>query len=786
MTKFFANEESARTLPVSWKRGIYVAGLLCGTALTLPTGTAIAQERREPTNTSVPGEDAQIVVTARRKDEALTSVPASITAISSANLQKQNIRSFTDYATKIPNLSFQYGQGGEVLWSGDRSTTIRGVVGIGTTAYYINDTPIPPSVSPQTLNLERIEVLKGPQGTLFGASSMGGTLRFITKKPSLSQTGGSVQVQGGATRGGDLDFDGNAMANLVLVPDRIALDLAFGYTRDSGYITRRFPDASSGKLISRKGQGRNDTYVGSATLRLKLTDTLEATVNAIGQTGKLHGFPAAYVPLPGYKPLSYTVDRDRDVQEYSKDRWGIASLVLHYTGDGFSAISSSSYFKRRIHELEDDTEGTNQFFDAQAKELERPPFFVRPPAFFVISLAKEQRLTQEMRLSFDKGRILPNLSGIVGFFYQRRKSSSDTPGIFVQEMEDAGLAPPYLSASIAETRKTDTAFFGEVYYEPVPKLTLTLGLRKYWATFNRPGSTDTGYIYGETGQAENPTLHNKESGWVPKAVLSYEIGDSGNIYASVSKGFRAGGSQARLPDFCAKDLSKLGLTVNDIGQYKSDTLWSYEVGAKSRLADGRLNASVAAFRMDWSHIQQNALLPICGFPFTTNAGKARINGGEAEISGRPFAGVPLSIQLGLGYTDATLKDPGLLIQAPNSPLGLVPKWTGTVSGYYETPVSQGASLFVAADYSYTSSVKVPDGLGGFLTRQPINMINGNFGVNFGRSQIMVYVKNLLDKRLNYGDQPSSSFDRKDGSSQRLPRGTVSRPRQIGVQYRLDF
>lgn len=758
------------------------AVLLAGSALALPMGSAYAQEKGAKKGEYQEAEAAQeIIVSARRRDEALTNVPASITAYSSDFLQKQNIQNFADYATKIPNLSFQYGQGGSLLWGGDRQTTIRGVVGNDTTAYYINDTPVPASVSPQTLNLERIEVLKGPQGTLFGASSMGGTLRFITKKPSLSETSGTVQVQGGGTRHGGFDFDGNAMVNAVLVPDRIALDVAVGYTRESGFITRQFPDATTGDPVSKKGQGRSDSYIGSVTLRVKLTDALEATINGIGQISNLHGFPAAYVPLPGYKPLSYTVQRDRDVQEYSKDRWGIASLVLNYAGDGFSVISSSSYFKRTIRELEDDTEGTNQYFEDNPDN----PIDLGRPVFYVTSLSKERRLTQEVRLSFDQGTILPNISSIVGFFHQNQRGYSISPGIFVQEMEDAGLTPPYLSSATANTRKIDTAFFGEIYYEPVPKLTLTLGLRKYWVTRNTKASTDTGYLY-EDGVSENPALHNKETGVVPKAVLSYEIGDRGNVYVSASKGFRAGGQQARLLAACEPDLAKLGLTQNDIGQYKSDTLWSYEVGAKSRLAGGRLSASAAAFRMDWSDIQQNTLLPICGVSFTTNAGKARINGGELEISGKPFAGVPLSIQIGLGYTDAILKDPGILPQAPNSRLGLVPKWTGTISGSYETPVSDNVSLFVAADYSYSSSTKVPDGEGGFHTRQPINIVNSNLGLNIGRSQIMLYVKNLLDKRLNYGDQPSASFDRQDDEGQRLPRGVVSRPRQIGVQYQLNF
>ena len=724
----------------------------------------------------------EVLVSARRKEEPLTAVPASVTAYSSEFLARQNVRSFTDYATRIPNVTFQYGQGADLLWSGSRTTTIRGVAGENTTAYYINDTPVPSSVSPQTLDLDRIEVLKGPQGTLFGASSMGGNLRFITRKPSLDESAATLQVQGGGTKGGGLDFDGNVQANVVLVPDRIALDTAFGYVRESGFITRRFPDAS-GQIISKDDQGREDTFSGSVTLRSKFSDSLEATVNVMGQSYKLNGFPAAYVPLPGYKPLSYTVDRDRDVQEYSRDRWGIGSFVLNYSGEGFSVVSSTSLFARRIEENEDDTEGTNFFFENVVG------VDLGDPAFHTLSFLKERRATQEIRLSFDDGTVLPRTSGIAGVFYQHTFGSGYLPVEPVQALEDAGLYPTNIGANSYVRHQNDAAVFGEIYYEVVPRLTATLGLRQYWIDQRTTFGPDFGFIFGPDS-VTNPPLARNQSGLVPKAVLSYKIGDAGNLYASASKGFRVGGAQQALPDICAEDLANLGVDEQKIRQYRSDTLWSYEIGAKSLLADGRLSASAAAFQIDWSDMQQAVLLPTCTVSFIANAGKARIRGGELEIAGTPFADVPFSVQFGLGYTDGVLRDPGLLAQAPNSRLSQLPEWTGTISGYYEIPVTDRVSLFAAADYSYTGSVSLADGRGGFIERQPFNLVNGNIGIRFGRSQLLLYGKNLLDKRLNFGDQPASGFERQelldDGSYERLPRAVVSRPRQLGLQYQLSF
>jgi outer membrane receptor protein involved in Fe transport len=731
----------------------------------------------------------EVVISARRKEEALTAVPASVTAYSADFMQKQNIRSFTDYATKIPNLTFQYGQGSDFSatgFSGGRVTTIRGVAGSNTTAYYLNDTPIPASVSPQTLDLDRIEVLKGPQGTLFGASSMGGNLRFITRKPSLTENSYSAEVQGGQTHSAAADYGLDALAGIVLIPDTMALDAAFGYTHESGFITRRFPDPyPSGNLVSKDDQGRNDLFSGSVSLRTKLTDQLEVTLGALGQGSTLMGYPAAYVPLPGYTPVSYTVDRDRDVQEYSKDRWVLGSVALNYAGTGFSLVSSTSYFTRRVEEQEDDTEGTNRFIGEFFAGLD-----FGNPAFPTRNIVTDRRFTHESRVSFDEHAAIPHLSGIAGVFYQRDTLTFFQPGIVIPALADAGYDPAYLSDFRFPAHEVNTAVFGELYYEVVPKLTATLGLRQYWIQQKADAIVGTGFLSPPGGDF-TPARRNSQSGHVPKIVVSYKIGDEGNVYASAAQGFRVGGSQPSLTDdFCVPELAALGLTKKDVELYKSDTLWSYELGAKSKLADGRITLSSALFQIDWSDMQQTVLLPKCSLTFISNAGRARIRGGELEVSGKPLVTVPLGVQFGLGYSHGVLLDPGLLPQAANTRLAQVPELTGSIAGYYLTPINKKFDLFVAADYAYTGSVKVANSDGGFVTRHPFNILNGNVGLRFGNSEFLIYGKNLLDEHLNYGDIYANGFERQeelpDGSVQRLPRGAVSRPRQVGAQYRVSF
>ena len=734
------------------------------------------------------GSVQEIVVTVRRRAESLTTVPASVTAMSSDFLQKQNIQSFADYATKIPNLTFQYGQGADYSSSGfvgGRQTTVRGVAGTDTTAYYINDTPVPSSVSPQTLDLDRIEILKGPQGTLFGASSMGGNLRFITRQPSLTQNSYAVQVQGGATKGGGFDFDGNAKADVVLAPDKLVLHTAVGYTRESGFITRRFNVPTPG---SKDGQGRSDTYAGAIDLRMKFSDSLEATASVIGQASRLHGFPAAYTPYPEYRPRSYTVDRERDVQEKSSDRWLLSSLVLKYDADMFNIISSTSYFTRVVRETEDVTEGNNDYLDSPPPDAGFLAQDIGRPALPTKNIVRDRRFTQETRLSFDDGAIIPHLSGQVGVFYQRQHNSFAQPGVRVPELlgleqtvVNTGLYD-FFADQIFPTHQDNTAVFGELYYEVLPKLTVTAGLRKYWIKQKADATVALG-LFTPPGGTIYAERRDKQSGVVPKAVISYQIGNQGNIYASASKGFRPGGTQPRIDPLICPEVSTLSVNTD---HWAPDSLWSYEVGVKNRFANGRLSVSAAAFQIDWSNIQQVVSLS-CNFQFTTNAGMARIRGAELEVSGRPFADFPLTIQLGLGYTNGVLKDPGLSQQPPNSRLAQLPRWTGSVSGYYETPVSDNVSIFAAADYSYTDPVRVITGPGTFVNRQAFNILNGNFGLRVGRSQFLVYGKNLLNKRLNLGDLRESGFARIDpDNGLRLPRSAVSRPRQLGIQYRMDF
>src|ERR1700734_660605 len=239
-----------------------------------------------------------ITVTARKRDESLATVPESITVFTGDVLQSYNIQSFADYATKTPNVSFSYG-GGPTGIADARTVAIRGITGqnltgtSGATGFYIDDTPVPGSVDPRVLDIDNIEVLKGPQGTLFGESSLGGNVRLITRQPNLTADDYGYMMQfGGTSGGGSADYGGNLITNLVLVPDRLALRIVLFANHDAGYLTRTYPDPSSPATsdpflnvprTSVDDQGQVSSGGGSLTARLRITDNFEAKLRVMFQ-----------------------------------------------------------------------------------------------------------------------------------------------------------------------------------------------------------------------------------------------------------------------------------------------------------------------------------------------------------------------------------------------------------------------------------------------------------------------------------------------------------------------
>jgi iron complex outermembrane receptor protein len=771
---------------------------LCGIALHAgPTRAADAAAASAADNESDTLET--ITVSARKRDESLANVPVSITVFTGEALENYNIQSFNDYATKTPNVSFSYG-GGPTGISDARTVAIRGITGqnlygtAGATGFYIDDTPVPGSVDPRVLDIDNIEVLKGPQGTLFGESSLGGNVRLITKKPDLDKDEFSFMTQAGLTSGGgSADGGANIIDNLVLVPDTLALRTVLFFNHDAGYLTRTFPtDPTSPGVTdpylavprtSVDNQGGVTTYGGSMAALLKATDNFEARFRVMFQNTTDHGFPATYAPLPAFTP-DYTLNRAFDVQPEASDDWVLPSLDLNYKGQGWSFVSSSSFFYRHTRDLEDSTYGTQQVLANyyEVSGLPAQPYLWDGEHF-------HDQITEEMRVSFDPWH---NLSGTVGAFWSQTHTKFYIPPTYanglVAASADNTVVGPWPNDEIwTQTNpavQKDKSLFGELYYKFFDKFTLTAGARQYWLS-QEADFTANGFM--NFGATPSDPQRNSESGIDPKAGLSYQITDDAMVYASASKGFRAGGAQAYAP-FC----SLPGLPVTDITQLKSDTLWSYEAGTKIQLPHPGILLSVAAFHIDWKNLQQQVALP-CGYYFDINGDEATINGAEVEINGHLTK--ELQVRFGAGYEKTKITDPGALgLPGIDVPVGSrilgTPAVNASVGLVYTQALTNSIDGFVSADYSYTGdSVSLLNGgYGAEATRPSYSLANMRFGIDHEKTEVSLNIHNLTNAKPNLGDIGYVGYAQYQNYAQGsiIPQVATLQPLTVLVQYKQSF
>ena len=764
---------------------------VCGSAMD--PGAACAQGTVAPA--AEQGSSLQeIIVTARKRDESLAEVPESISVFTSATLEDYNIQTFNDYATKVPNISFTYGSGPEGI-SEARTVAIRGITGqnfIGTsgaTGFYIDDTPVPSSLDPRVLDIADIEVLKGPQGTLFGESSLGGNVRLITKKPNLTDDTIGYMAQAGLTSGGgSADGGGSVVGNVVLSPDKLALRVVLFANHDAGYLTRTFPDPTSPAVTdpflsvprtSVGNQGAVVSYGGSLAALLKVSDPFEARFRIMFQNTEDHGFPATFAPLPSFTP-DYTLNRAFDVQPRATDVWALPSLDLKYTGQGWALVSSSSFFYRHTRDIEDSTYGTQQILTGYygVSGLPAQPFMWDGERF-------HDQLTEELRFSFDP---VHDLSGTAGLFYARTHSKQYIPPTYAEGLVAATanntVVGPWpndlLWTDSLPILQQDYSLFGELYYKLSERFNLTVGARQYWLKQEANYTADGFQNFGLTPDVP---ITNHQKGVSPKAALSYQATSDAMVYASASKGFRAGGAQTFAP-FCAA----ANLPINDLTQLKSDTLWSYEVGTKIQVPNPGLLVTAAAFRINWKDLQQQVALP-CGAYYTINGDAATINGGEIEVAGHISRS--LQIRLGAGYEKTDITDPGALgivgITAGSRILG-VPAWTASLGGVYTRPIGSALDGVISADYSYTgdSVSLLNSGGGAYATRPSYSLVNLKFALEHADTQVSLNVRNVTNAKPNLGDIGYNGYAQYNSQGVVMPMVATLPPLTVILQYQKNF
>lgn len=716
----------------------------------------------------------EVVVTAQKRAENLQSVPMSVTAITAETMQRADIADFIDYATKVPNLTFSYGQGQGVLES--RAIAIRGIQGANTTGFYVDDLPLPTTIDPKVVDLERIEVLRGPQGTLYGAGSMGGTVRLITTPPTLSAYEGQAHVEASSVDGGGNGYQIDGTLNMPIATDRAALRLTAYSGTDGGFINRAVPiPVNQGNIADIfepqthydfiKNVASTEFDGVTASLLLKVTDDFTIRPLFMYQLSTMNGLPEA-----DRSPGNLTEYRTFDVPEDTRDRWTISGVSMSYSSAAGEITSSTSVFDRQAYEVEDVSEFTSAAFGIPALSSG------------VGAGNSRHSFVEELRFASIESR---RLHFVGGLYYSKQMLTfslvQDVPGLNAASGNAFGT--DLVAMGFNPQTQRQSAAFGELTYDVTNEWSVTVG--------ERYSREDSSYLLAQAGIVAGglpPVMSGdlRADGFTPKAVLKYAPSSNVDYYALASKGFRLGGPQAPpppgfSPGLCGADYASSGLTPQQLETYQSDSLWNYEIGAKSRLLNERLTLNAAAFQINWANVQQ-LLRFNCGFSAIFNAGKARSRGGELELSAIPLE--YLNVTLAVGYTDARILETGPLIAEPaaGSAIQNVAPWTASFSGDYSFPLIAGYRGLARIDYSYTDhSFSANNDPASPRLRQPYELTNVHFGISKNAWTVTAFVNNIFDVHANLGDVESEAAE-----DPGRPRFLVNPPRTYGLEARVKF
>jgi len=724
----------------------------------------------------------EIVVTATRREESVQSVPMSITAITEVDLEKRAATQFFDYASSIPNLSFGYSGGGQSAgFASSRQVAIRGIAGDGTTAFYIDDTPVPVSIDPQAVDVAQIEVLRGPQGTLYGSLSMGGTLRVMTEQPNPEKVEilahGSVSDTDHAAKA---NYQTDGSLNLPLIDDKLAIRFS-GYHEELGGYFKRYAE-DTGETFNNIGQ--TTTSGGQVAMLWKITDDLSVTPRVIYQRTDLNGLPFSTVNYNAaslspiiIRPTSLTQDQLFNIPESSSDQWTLSSLVLKYHQPFGTFVFSTSDFNRTTTDIEDQTLAVSQVFG------------IAPLPTSISDYNHPRIQTDELRFASTFSGPFQLVSGL--YYAHTNTSGVGFPPNYIPGLNAAtgGIYGTDLSYYYNNGRdvQIETAPYAEANYDITDHWRATAGIRATRIeSVLGPVTADGIANGGPTTVAQTSTTQTTIT---PKYSLQYRFSPDNQVYATVAKGFRPGSpSGGQVPqDACGADLAALGLKSGNIGPVQPDTVWSYELGEKTSWLDKRLTVDFDVFRIDWDKIQQTVLLA-CGFPFDANAGAARSQGAELDINARVLD--DLTLQLSGGYDDAKFTEtvPGVLFRAGDL-IPQVPRVSAAFDADYEFQISGDLSAFANADYRYVgSSWSTNNALTNPTTGAVIPLIRPSYriadlrgGVKYGKTEYALFIKNLTNEYANLSDTTAVSLQATGQS-----RVAISPPRTIGLEFRYRY
>jgi iron complex outermembrane receptor protein len=744
----------------------------------------------------------EITVTAEKFNATIQNTPISMSALSGDQLTAAGLTRLEDIAHDIPGLSMRSAGPGLTEYEA------RGLASNGgaapTVGFYLDEIPLsPPAVSqsgkvvidPDLYDVERVEVLRGPQGTLYGSGSMGGTIKVITNQPKLGVFEGSVQATGSYTDGGGGNYGGNIMLNLPL-GDKLAVRIVVSDLYRSGWIDNKtvspFPIDLSTKIrgdvqdapVTSVFRNANDEQLSGGRISLLYKPTDDLSILATAFTQSLH--------LGGYDLLDGSPDSASPSRVYNahfeafplregvRDDISIFGLTVN-ANLGFADLTSATSDWGRLGVQTQDASESIYVANGGSTPFVPVPYSERDPS---------RQFSQEIRLtSHDAG----GLHWVAGAFF------SDLHSVWNEIGESPLNATPTIPdgsyfISWNNYKVTQTALFADGSYKITDQWKLSAGLR--WYTYK---SEQDEFSWGYDGPNSTPPAASQvtkasDRGFNPRINLSYAPTQDLTTYATVSKGFRPGGANQILPPPTSPPFCQAGAL-----QFGPDAAWSYEVGEKAKLFDNWLTINSDVYYIKWTGIQQVLTLP-CGYQFYNNAGDGRSFGPELEINAKLSS--EWSASLSGAYTDAKITHPNAAYtsfltnvayfpdgvthpcnagSSCTAPIMNVAKDTASLSLTYATTVmgdyqlsARVADAFVGSSYdvAYYFGYKLPS----------YNIANARLGLAHGNLSTDLFVDNLTNKvALMTANNTSFQFN-----IAQVVRYSTNQPRTVGVQLNYKF
>lgn len=764
------NVDSKKACRVQRRRNLVSVLSAAGLAAALP-----AHGQEPVPDTAVPDDGAlyEVLVTAERSNNVVQKVPLAVSAIDGQQLEKSGTQTLADIAATVPGLA--------ITSPGIGSTrmTIRGLSTSGnnfltqpTVGYYIDDTPITLSNTSHAgqfdssfFDIARVEVLRGPQGTLYGAGSLGGTVKLIFNQPDLETFDGRTRISLAQVKGAsDPGYGFDGVVNLPLVEDKLAMRLVAGYKNEPGYIDHTF----FGTGVTKKDVNSAYAVNARALMLWKISDNLSITGSYMHQSADWDGKSTYDLLLGKNKFRGYYLSP-------GSDELDLSSLTINAQLGSVSLTSNTAYYDRKNWRINDSSES--------ATRAVRPTFTTIQPGWSPWDTTSTA-FSHETRLNSDPA-----------------KSFGWSLGVFASEVKSEQIQPIYLVGSTAyfngtfngidiiddklfdgftnQTAKQKAAF-GEASYAFDFGLKLTAGLRYYDTNVLLLRDT-AGVLVGVNGRLLE-RLPSEADGTVSRFVASYTFDSDRMIYASASEGFRLGGGNVYIPpNVCAADLADLGLTEAPL-QFDSDSVMNYELGFKSMWANRRIRANIAVYHIDWTDIQQANVLTRCGRTFIGNASKAVSKGVELEAAWRMTTNASVGLAMNLSNAEFTTDDP-FVVDGVGERLLESPEKTGSVFFEYARPISHQLSLSTKLDASYYGDVRQSLAANARRPYRPsYELVNLRFGIESERWEAVLTVNNLLDEVAYLQMLPTTLT----GLYVPIDTAQTLRPRTIGVFVTRQF